>query len=910
MKAEELRRHLDLLATHHKAICTFSDRLTKAIEQRLKLNGVSAKVSGRLKDPASIAEKLVRKGYAIEKFDDLVGIRITLDSIEDRDVVVRILREYALEMKVRVKEEASYALPYRTTVSPEVMNYHSDAIHLVVQDLASDCPLAKAEIQVRSSLTNTWGDVQHRLVYKGEHGETDWKNVTWAPASPVEPLRDAGRLKGSLELLDKELQQTVLSLDRIDAYEGPLLSQKEHESCVDRAEAVSAAASAWNENQSSLSQKATLLASLRELVRLLRSEGRLDEAGVNAETLRGLLSQEERTFQDELEEILLLKDPVEVEKRRKGLLKRMDCEGGPSQNQAPGRLSEVVGRVARSAYTRALVHRHRLIVLAPAPGPKSLMEDFGEALSISPSDPMLLAEELHCLLRAGKKPEELAASKRTQIEAALARCQTLMDQGLEIPRAVFCQARFMLLLDMVRPGEQDVFRAFNTYAYALGMIRSKSYVINHDAFLDAEKAYINDLCKGKAPCQRVEEVLWLFDHVVNSHKQHKTEELAVIVAGTCRTGSFEAHDLCDSMLGAALAGKLKEGVTLSGFPGWVVGGGTNAGVSGLTRKHGSADKLVGFPHSDAASCWDKTKVRQAETGEDYPSLAPVFRYWKFLLEEKKLHPENITLLGFGGGEVSGAEYALAVALGARVGILPQAGRSGLRMLRSGPWGAFSNLAMLPPDPATYWFFVQRPSWKGFEGLEDVTDETKERLAALIHKAYQDLYTYMNLPPDTRQDFEKLKPGMKESNIAQVNAIPLILSQAGFKLCPAKKGKAVKEFDEKSLALLAELEHGRWNAERLATGDRFDLKRDRVKKRHPDLVPWPTLKGDGSLSEETYTGVFFEFSGKEVEAEKYKERLKDFAQGSIPKDMGLVRAWPKILSSKLLGSRHISQTDEA
>ena len=45
---------------------------------------------------------------------------------------------------------------------------------------------------------------------------------------------------------------------------------------------------------------------------------------------------------------------------------------------------------------------------------------------------------------------------------------------------------------------------------------------------------------------------------------------------------------------------------------------------------------------------------------------------------------------------------------------------------------------------------------------------------------------------------------------------------------------------KRLRELAEMEHGRWNVERLMQGWRFGEKKDSVKKISPYLVPWEEL----------------------------------------------------------------------
>jgi hypothetical protein len=49
--------------------------------------------------------------------------------------------------------------------------------------------------------------------------------------------------------------------------------------------------------------------------------------------------------------------------------------------------------------------------------------------------------------------------------------------------------------------------------------------------------------------------------------------------------------------------------------------------------------------------------------------------------------------------------------------------------------------------------------------------------------------------------------------------------------------------EEGLRRLAEMEHGRWNVERLLRGWRYAAKKDVASKRSPYLVPWDELSAE-------------------------------------------------------------------
>ena len=50
-----------------------------------------------------------------------------------------------------------------------------------------------------------------------------------------------------------------------------------------------------------------------------------------------------------------------------------------------------------------------------------------------------------------------------------------------------------------------------------------------------------------------------------------------------------------------------------------------------------------------------------------------------------------------------------------------------------------------------------------------------------------------------------------------------------------------EFTSDEIEKMAEMEHGRWNAEKLSSGWRYGKERDNIKKLNPFIVPWSELK---------------------------------------------------------------------
>jgi hypothetical protein len=97
-------------------------------------------------------------------------------------------------------------------------------------------------------------------------------------------------------------------------------------------------------------------------------------------------------------------------------------------------------------------------------------------------------------------------------------------------------------------------------------------------------------------------------------------------------------------------------------------------------------------------------------------------------------------------------------------------------------------------------------------------------------------------------WEKLSETYRTANLEQARLAVEILRAAGFDVRSAAGGTdaissfAVEQF-KKNVERMAELEHGRWNIERLREGWRFGTTRDNAKKIHNCLVAWEKLPDD-------------------------------------------------------------------
>ena len=119
-------------------------------------------VTGRVKKISSIIDKLQKKNIPIEQLveelDDIAGIRIMCQFVEDIDKVVDIIRERT-DMTIRCEKD------YVTNA--KASGYRS--YHIIINyDVytRNGTKTIQAEIQIRTLAMNFWATIEHSLQYK------------------------------------------------------------------------------------------------------------------------------------------------------------------------------------------------------------------------------------------------------------------------------------------------------------------------------------------------------------------------------------------------------------------------------------------------------------------------------------------------------------------------------------------------------------------------------------------------------------------------------------------------------------------------------------------------------------------------------------------------------------------------
>lgn len=152
-------------------------------------------VTGRVKRPGSLADKLRRKPgryHSLSDVTDLVAVRVITYFESDVNVVARLIEEHHTvdwdhsidKSKMHDPDRFGYmGVHYVVAPPPEVPDFA--ALPVVRTD-------ARFEVQIRSILQHAWAEIEHDLGYKNRE------------AVPREVRRRFYRLAGLLEMADEE----------------------------------------------------------------------------------------------------------------------------------------------------------------------------------------------------------------------------------------------------------------------------------------------------------------------------------------------------------------------------------------------------------------------------------------------------------------------------------------------------------------------------------------------------------------------------------------------------------------------------------------------------------------------------------------------------------------------------------
>jgi ppGpp synthetase/RelA/SpoT-type nucleotidyltranferase len=781
----------------------YAEHMKAVLEAARDLYAPLAIVQARAKTLSSFAEKAVRAAEKhpdpVHQFTDLCGARVVCDTQSEVERICEFIRQSF------VIDEAN-SPDIRSRLATAEFGYLS--VHFVVQ--LKKQPLfghrvprgvgdRKTEIQVRTLLQHAWADVGHDRVYKPQF-------------RVPEPLkRSLARVAAVLEDADEAFGDVVEELDTYRMHYGAYMTRDE------------------------------MRDEIRTLRTILKGEPvRSNKPGIALRIARiARAAWDWPTVVAELGPFVNDAGPDRAEILREhghGLCRRYRRRtASPEYQQGQDELTEATEMSAGSAKAQALsclAWSHEQIR-----GNESIARDrYRQAVEADPSDPYNLASYLEYEIYAGEGMSCLAAV-RPSLESAIAVCRKHIAAGIELPWAYFAMGRFHLFLE-----EMD--ESLAAYAKGIHLCAKEETCVPPDV-LDDERRFLWRINFGKRlpeTHQWVDDLLLLAQCRLQPTARRRRdladrssgspaprEPITVVSGGTDPSVKHEMASYEDCLLDA-----------FKGYRGTIISGGTTAGIPGIVGKIAQRAKRLRQPLATRAYC-PKSPPDGVEFDGHYtdPIHLPgrdfthrhVLQPW-IDLAATGVAPESVRVLGVNGGLLTAFEFRLALALGARVGIVESSGREASRLLSDAEGWDPASLLRLPFDPMTVRAFVN-------PGDAQMTPAQVRKVARSIHAAFREenRYTKVDL---AMLPWSLLPEGFVESNTEQARYCEEILASVGYRLRPKSGRVRMPRFTRRQVEAMAEMEHGRFVVERLRQGWRYGPDRDPDRKISPYLVPWSAL----------------------------------------------------------------------
>jgi len=837
------------------------EKLKNTIEQILTVAGQQlaprGKVDARVKTRASFAEKCLRKTYTdpFVQMTDLVGGRVVAYTRAETDAVCHWL-----------ENEEGFEIDWAN--SPNTLNrlkpgeFGYRARHYVVRlkepkikgvDVIPAIRSLKCEIQVCTYLEHIWAAIEHDRMYK----------TSITPPKALE--RKAAEVAAMLEASDEAFAATVTALDHyIESFEAHLSLQQ-----------------------------------VEEQLARQRSVLSVDPDGPEAAALKHSIGR-----------LLLAADrPQQAREALKSLAK----SDRPDVLRTLARTEMMLGNApaARGFLQRAIeinpgdFMSHVLLgdtYVVDEPG--IAVKHYADAHEVAPEEPLVLVPYIDADLRQNKDARVLRMIRGSFL-AGIKECQRRIELKVHLPESYFEEGRLGLYLQPDKPWDslaaycraiaacdhcKPIFSELVAMERIINSLASQPDTLLQNPQLrgfvwvwrllqlglsgkvkqlERQRQDLLNSMSEAAGDDKHASLKRAADELMQEVDQYRTRadltalatqdappgfktlpKPILIVAGGCHREHEKVIFACEELMRKAL----------DGFTGTIVGGGTDVGIGKLVADavaHSSTGNplLMAYlpkplPDGDALDTRYQLVVNTPDH-KQYTPLGPM-QTWADLIR-CGISPADVRLLGINGGQLSAFEFRLALALGAKAGVVQQSGREAERLLPDPFWRDFVGLAPLPKDWATIAAFINSAHPEVL-----TVRPAAEQMARILHNNYRDsTLTKPGRVADNLLPWEKLPVALKSSNFHQAAYCVMILRRAGFDvlpLDPAQSAVPPASFEER-ITRMAELEHGRYCAERLSNGWRLGAKNDAALKTNPTLVPWELVTANDRKYDEISVARF-------------------------------------------------------
>jgi len=770
-----------------------------------------ATVQARAKTIESFGEKATHKWpkhrSPVDTFTDLCGARVITPTRRGVEAMCRFVEDY-------------FEIDWGNTVTNEQrlkpMEFHYRSVHYVVSpkagsSLASRFAGMKAEVQIRTVLEHGWSDFTHDRSYKGAFRIPD----AWE--------RRADAIAAMIEVADGEFIDIEDGLKTYAATYGQYLTKDQLDHEMRLLECILGHVP----GNADLAARIGKLAITAEDWRKAESVLRPHSASRNPSVLRDL-------------GLALCK--IHKQAARSG-----DKEAKAQYRQGQGFLKKAIRLAPQDV--------DAICCLAgtwKGFDEKKAAGLYHDAFEIDPADPYVLCNHLDCQITEAGDLSPLGCLGPI-IRQSIQRCRDQAAVGMNMPWAHYSRGLFHLLL-------KDPYRSFASYAKALQM-SSASFMISTSLDTLERLDPVSSQLPGYEWLRRLlmlglavrfassDQAAKMTGALLSTEGAEKMAGPVVILAGGCDASIQPEMERYRPLLLESFRG----------FQGTLIGGGTTAGISGIAgdvqKQYQQAITTVGYvPQPANKSVPDGVEIdaRYSEVrrpkGEAFTPLEPLQSWIDIFASD--IDPHDVRVLGVNGGDITAAEYRLALAMGAKVAVVEESGREATRLLADEDWRTSGELFHLPPEPLAVNAYVMR-------GVPMLPPDIRESVAKAVHGLYRRNQAKRKPPDDpSMAEWELLREDLKESNRQQADHFQELLRRVGCSIYPVN-GREIKlmEFTPGEIETMAELEHRRWNQERFKEGWEPGPVRDVEKKISPYLVTWSELPDDiREYDRETVRGI--------------------------------------------------------
>jgi len=770
---------------------TYADVLAAVLRRGAQEIAPLAIVQSREKSMASFAEKAMRKRgkYAcpVSQLTDLCGARVIMHTRSEVDRFCRFV-ERSFEIDRANSVDASERL------KPAEFGYRS--VHYIVSFLPDHdygVPIPgevlglKAEVQLRTLVEHAYADFGHDLTYKG------------AFTLPTAWLRELASAAAALEEVDQIFSRIETRLREYATSYGKHLSGEK----------------------------------LQQEMDLLRAILEHDPGNRGLAARLGKLAM---TREDWPTAIAVLSRHVDAG-RPEAAAPAILCDLGVAlcKAHAPGSAEYRTGQhyleIAGAGDEGSVDALCSLAGTYKGMDEERVRALYRAAFQRDPADPYALGNYLECELQRGIPILDTA---QPLIRMAAERCEAHIAAGINLPWACTSLGRFHLLLG-------DPHAGLAAYAKAVDLSTA-------EWMLETSRRSIERLAAASPGLEGAEWVRRLL--VVGMAARFGSPAAVERACRLASPGRQEIRRPVCIVAGGTADGGDRPGAyallaeALAGFDGTLISGGTTSGVCEVVgdaaQRRGerifTCGYVPGVVPPGVTVDRDPARYRElrATDGTGFSPLEPL-QYWADLVASG-VRPAEVRVLGVGGGAIAAAEYQIALGLGASVGVVAGSGGAAARIAADRHW-ATSRLIVLPADVQTVRAFLG--SCPGALPADEC-----ETIARAIHEQYR-VTRAESVKPANRglRDWDKLDEDLRESNRAQARHIVEKLRDIGCSLGRAGAGEGGAPFSRGEVERLAEMEHGRYNAERLLEGWRWGETRDEDLRLSPYLVAWADLPDD-------------------------------------------------------------------